>query len=305
MPRRKLPLVSHVLPLIPMTLLLAGCPSVPPPASVLPSQVAAIDRMRASAPECTAIQANAKIDRRGAGGRVAGDLMMIVEAPQSIRMDIVSFGTTVATLTSDSKQFALMDMREKRFYVGPARACNIARFTRVPIAGTALVELLRGQAPLLSGWRSASDSVVAPKWDGEGHYVVTLKDARGNEEEIALVPHPDDAGKPWSEQRMRVTGVTVRQAGLVWYRAELSDHTSAPMAKERVDPEGIDPPLPPSGPTCTAEIPRRILVEVPWLGESIRFRYDDVTWNPPIPQGLFQQKHPAGTDLVPAECTND
>lgn len=293
----------------PLALFLLGCPSAyAPPVSPLPSSGAAIERMRATAPDCTAIQAAAKIDRRGEGGRVAGDLMMIVQSPQSIRMDVVSFGTTLATLTSDSKRFALMDLREKRFFVGPARACNIARFTRVPIAGTALVELLRGQAPLLKGWKPVTSGgqgadASAPQWNSrEGHYVVVVRDDKDNEEEIRLAPHPDDLGKPWNQQRMRVVGVTVTKGGLVWYRAELGDHAVAPMGKERVDPEGVDPPMPPSGPMCTAEIPRRILVEVPWLGESIRFRYDEITWNPPIPPGLFQQTHPPGTELVPTDC---
>src|SRR5688572_15275157 len=280
-----------------------GCGSVPPPASKLPSPAAAVERMRGSAPGCAAIQAEAKMTRHGDGGRVAGDLQMLVQSPRSIRMDVHSYGTIVATLPRDSKRFPLMDLREKRFFVGPARACNLARFTRVPIAGTALVELLRGQAPVLKGWKDASVA-AAPSWDGDGHYVVLLRDPRGNEEEIHLAPHPDDVGKAWEAQRMRVLAVTVRQNGLVWYRAELSDHASAPMGKERIDPDGIDPPLSPSGPMCTAEIPRRILVEVPWLGENIRFRYDQVTWNPPITPGLFQLQQPAGTELVPVDCTD-
>ena len=280
---------------------LAGCASVPAPASALPTQSAAIERLRASAPGCRAIQANAKVDRRGDGGRVAGDLMMLLESPQNIRMDIVSFGTTIATLTSDSKRFALMDMREKRFYVGSARPCNLARFTRVPIAGTALVELLRGQAPVLRDWQRSTGQ-EAPAWNNAGRYVVVLKDAHGNEEEIQLAPHPADLGKPWSAQRVRVHEVTVRQKGLVWYRAELSDHEPAPMGKESVDPDGIEAPVSPSGPMCTADIPRRIQVEVPWLGENVRFRFDDVTWNPPLSEGVFRQSQPGGTQLVPAEC---
>lgn len=284
---------------------LTGCPSaMPPPASPLPSLASAVERMHASAPGCNAIQANAKVDRRGEGGRVAGDLLMMAKAPQSVRMDVVSFGTLVATLTSDSSKFALLDLREKRFYIGPARACNIGRFTRVPIEGAALVQLLRGQAPVLKGWKTTTPE-SAPTWDGaKGAYVAILKDAHDNVEEITLAPHPDDLGKPWSEQRLRVTEVEVRQNGLVWYRATLADHAPAPMGKERVDPDGIDPPIPPSGPQCTAEIPRRIEVSVPWLGESVRFRYDDVVWNPPLPSTSFEQNQPAGTERVIADCEN-
>ena len=46
--------------------------------------------------------------------------------PARIRMDVIgpmNIGV-VATLTSD-KAFALADLREKRFFYGPASACNI------------------------------------------------------------------------------------------------------------------------------------------------------------------------------------
>ena len=84
-----------------------------------------------------AVQANAKIDHFGTQGRVRADLMLYAARPAQLRMDVVSpFGVTLATLTSDGQRFGLTDLRDKVFYEGPARACNIARLTTLPVPGT-------------------------------------------------------------------------------------------------------------------------------------------------------------------------
>jgi hypothetical protein len=281
---------------------LTGCASVPPPPSQVPSATAAIDRMRATAGRCTALQASAKIDHFGKEGRVRADLLMFVAVPARLRMDIVSpFGVTLATLTSDGSRFALSDLREKRFYVGPASACNIRRLTTVPLPGSVLVSLLRGQAPVLR--HDPGAGTVA--WDRHGYYVVTIPSTRTASEELHLAPRTEDRGRPWNEQRLRLVDVAVRQYGELLYHAALDGHAAAPMAKERIDPDGIDPPLPPSGPLCEAELPRRIHVEVPALREDVLFRYDTVAWNPPLPQGTFTQPPPAAMPVVPVECDAD
>ncbi|WP_394821215.1 hypothetical protein [Pendulispora albinea] len=284
-----------------------GCASAPPPASQFPSVEAAVERMHATTSSCVAVQAKAKIDHFGKQGRLRGDLLMMVAVPARIRMDIVSpFGVTVATLTSDGRNFSLADLRDKRFYTGPAKACNIARLTTVPVPGPVLVDLLRGEAPILKHGLAAglsgpnTGSRIA--WSGDGYYVITLTGANATTEEIHLAPRPDDLAKPWTEQRLRVLEVTVRQQGLVLYRAELEDHASTPMSTARVDEQGIDPPIPPSGPVCTAELPRRIHVVVPGLKEDVIFRYDDVLWNPPLPRDIFTQPQPAGLQPFPVNC---
>ena len=282
-----------------LSLFLLGCPSMPPPASPLPDAAAAISRMRATLASCSGVQASAKIDHFGEKGRVRGDLLMYAVRPQSIRMDVVSpFGVSIATLTSDGTRFALADLRDKRFFVGPASACNIARLTTVPIPGHALVDLLRGDAPVLKHEREATKI----EWSGKGYYIVTIPSTRDASEELHITPHPADLGKPWGEQRMRLLEVTVRQGGGVLYKAELSDHAPAPMAKERLDPDGLEPPIPPSGPECTADLPRKIHMVVPDKDQEVRFLYDQVTWNPPLPEGTFVQPPPPGLPVTPVTC---
>jgi hypothetical protein len=277
--------------------LATGC-AVHPPASQPPTGQAALDRLRATGACGTGVQASAKVDHFGKQGRVRGDLLLFAQTPENLRMDIVSpFGVTLATLTSDGRNFALADLRDKRFYVGPSRACNIARLTAVPVPGHVMVDLLRGQSPIL---KRASEPTIA--WSGGGYYVVSIPSTREAREEIHLAPHPDDFGKAWGDQRMRLLDVRVEQQGIVLYHAELTDHRPAATAPARVDPDGVDPPLPPSGPACSAEIPRRIHVEVPGEDADVLFRYDDVAWNPPIPDRTFVQEPPAGMPVVPVVC---
>ena len=282
--------------LVASTLALGGC-FASPPASQMPTATAALDRLRATGTCGTSLQAGAKIDHFGKQGRIRGDLLMFAAAPASLRMDIVSpFGGTVATLTSDGSHFALADLRDKRFYVGPASACNIARLTTVPMPGHVLVDVLRGQAPIL---KRASEPTIA--WSGRGYYVVSIGSTRDAHEELHLAPHPDDFGKPWSEQRLRLLDVKVEQYGGVVYHAELTEHRPTHTAPPRVDPEHIEPDIP-AGEACTAEIPRRIHVSVPDEDADVLFRYEDVAWNPPLPEGTFTQPPPDGMPIVPVTC---
>jgi hypothetical protein len=247
------------------------------------------------------VQASAKIDHIGPKGRARGDLLLYAVSPASLRMDIVSpFGVALATLTSDGQHFALADLREKRFFVGRASACNIARMTTVSIPPFVLGGLLRGQPVLLKH----EPTEMTSEWRKDGYYAVTIKSTRQADQELHLAPHPDDWDKPWAEQRMRLLDVTVRQQGIVLYHAELSGHAAAQTAKPRIDPDGLDAPVPPSGPECNAEIPRKIHVEVPGSEIDVVFQYDSVVWNPPIIDGLFQQQPPGGMQITPVECAD-
>lgn len=276
-----------------------GC-GTPPPASQVPSARAAIARLRATQDCGIGVQASAKIDHFGERGRVRGDLLMFALWPARLRMDVIgpmNVGV-VATLTSDAARFSLADLRDKKFYVGPASACNIARLTTVPMPGHVLVSLTRGDAPVLK--HEPQQATI--QWNRSGWYVVKLASTRDAEEELHVAPHPDDFGKPWQEQRMRVRFVEVRQKGIVLYRADLDGHEPGAMSAPRVDPDGIDPPIPPSGPECTAELPRRIHLAVPGKDEDVLLRYEKASWNPPVAPDLFTQPVPGGLEILRVSC---
>ncbi len=276
-----------------------ACARMAPPPSAPPTADAALDRMHATLACANGVQANAKIDHFGEQGRVRGDLMLFAVRPARIRMDAVSpFGVALATLTSDGARFALADLRNKVFYVGPASACNIARLTTVPVPGHVLVDLLRGEAPILK--HTPGEATIS--WNTDGYWVLAIASTRDAREEIHLVPRPEDWTKPWDQQRLRVLDVQVVQQGYELYHAQLGDHSQAATSGPRLDPDNLEPPIPPSGPTCDAEIPHRIHVEVPVPRSDVRFQYGQVTWNPPLPAGVFEQQPPPGLRAEPVTC---
>jgi hypothetical protein len=279
--------------------LVTGCAHVAPPASAPPTADAALGRMHATFACGNAVQASAKIDHFGEQGRVRADLMLFAARPSRIRMDVVSpFGVALATLTSDGRLFGLADKRDAAFLTGPASACNIARLTTVPVPGHVLVDLLRGEAPVLK--HDAASATIA--WDASGWWVLRIPSTREASEEIHLAPRPEDWQKPWQEQRLRVLDVRVEQRNFVLYHAELEDHAPAPTAGPRADPDNLEPPIPPSGPPCDAEIPHKIHVEVPSPQADVRFVYGQLSWNPPLPEGTFAQPVPAGMRLERVTC---
>ena len=74
------------------------------------------------------------------------------------------------------------------------------------------------------------------------------------------------------------------------------------MAKPRYDETGEAAPIMPIGPTCDAEVPRRIHVEVPYRSDDVQFKYTSVEWNPPVEASAFEQERPQGLQNVPVTC---
>jgi hypothetical protein len=275
-------------------LVLAAC-AAPPPASQFPNAQAALDRMRDTYACSRSLTSSAKIDYFGKAGRIRGSLLYIVAAPAELRFDVVSpFGATVSTLTSDGKDFSLFDLRQKEFLRGPANTCNLGRFTHVPVPPTALVQLLRGEAPVLVHSPDAASIV----WQS-GHYVVRIQSTRGASEEIQLQPQPDDYALAFAQQRLRVR---VLQQGIELYRADLVGHKAAKMSVARVDPDGIDPPLPPSGPDCHAEVPGRLHLQVPDGDQDVILENVEISQNPPLDAAVFRQEAPGGVAVRYSPC---
>jgi hypothetical protein len=275
-----------------------GC-GTHPPVSQFPTARVAVDRVHATRDCGLGIHATAKIDHFGKGGRVRTEMLAFAIWPDKIRMDVISpFGVTLATLSSDGERFALYDLKERRFLQGPPSACNIARLTTIPMPGHVLVSLLRGEAPILK--HRPEDASIS--WDSGGYYVVTIHGTNSSEQRIKLAPHPADLTLPWEKQRLRMLDVLVKQEDLVLFHVELDDYKEAPMSQPIPGVPGVDPPVPTSGPTCTAELPRKIHMEVPGRDEDVILRYESVSWNPPLPEDVFRQPVPPGVEVERVTC---
>jgi hypothetical protein len=279
---------------------LTGCPAVKPPTSQFPSADAALDRMKATNACVNGVWGDARIDHMSdKGGRVRGQVFLLAVNPDRVRFDVVAFGTPVFTVTSDGKRFEMLDIREKTFFQGPASPCNLARLTQVPLPGHALVDLLRGEAPVLTH-QPAGASIA---WDADhGFYRVLLQSTREATQEIHLEVYDKDRALPWDKQRVRVTGVRVAQRGIDLYEAELKSFDVAHTSGPREDPDGIDAPVPPSGPACDAELPRTIHMKVASTGDDVVFQYKEAKWNPPLLPNTFRQQRPGGVRDRYVDC---
>jgi hypothetical protein len=256
--------------------------------------------MRATLACSRGVSGEAKLDYFGEKGRVKGGLLYLAAVPDRVRLDVVSpFGATLSTLTSDGERFALFDLRQKTFLQGPANACNLERFTNVPLPPHAFADLLRGEAPVLVH-QAASTSI---SWEA-GAYLLKISGKNQAEQLIRLQPVEADFARNWSEQRVRVLEVSVRQAGAPLYRVELAEHAVAMTSPARTDPEGIDPPLLPSGPSCQAEVPRRLHFVAGDGARDLVLMSREIAHNPPLPPGVFEQPIPSGVAVRSSECSD-
>lgn len=268
------------------------------PESQFPTARDAIDRMRDTYACSRGVGGEAKIDYFGDDGRVRGSVLFKASRPESVRFDVYSpFGAIISTLTSDGQKFSLYDLQNKLFLHGPASTCNVARFTRVPVPPHALVTLLGGEAPVLVH----GDDQASIAWSC-GAYVINVASKHEAKQEIRLVPLEADWEKPWNQQRVLVEEVTVTQQGYTLYHAELRDHRTGKTAKGiPADPEMLLPPTPPSGPQCSAPLPRAVRLDVPDAHDLI-LSHKDVEHNPPITEGNYTQNIPNGVRVQKANC---
>ncbi len=283
---------------VPLVALLSwGCFRLPPK-SQFPTATHALEQMKAAFSCANGIKTSAKVERYSKQGLVRTKVDLFAFYPARLRIEIDSpFGGTPVSLASDGKTFRLSDTQKNEFLYGPAKPCNLARLTRVPVPGHVLVTLLRGEPPLLKHERAAPSIV----WR-DGVYRVNLASAHGAEQVIELEVHEADFDKPWQKQRLRLKKLTTRQHDVVLYVASLDKHRLASTAPPRVDPAGLYKPVPPSGGPCDVEIPRKVRLQVPSSGDDVTFEYTEVKLNQPLLERTFTLNVPPGAKKIYVDC---
>jgi outer membrane biogenesis lipoprotein LolB len=281
-----------------LALLLAGC-ARSPPMSQFPNARSLLKRLEQTQRCSRGLSGEGKIDYFGRQGRLRGTLLFLAASPDRVRLDVVSpFGATLSTLTSNGRDFALYDLRQKTLLRGPANACNLGQFTGVPMPPHALVSLLRGEPPVLVHDPPQADL----SWE-DGRYVIRIRSRHQATQEIAVSPRSGDFDKPYAEQQLELESVEVRQQGYVLYRAELEAHRRAATAGARVDPDGLGQDLPPSGPQCGASLPRRLHLEVPAEEQDVVLTVSEIAHNPPLTPGVFEQSVRRGVVVRSSPCS--
>jgi hypothetical protein len=194
--------------------------------------------------------------------------MFFVERDARLRFDALTpASTTAATLTTDGARFALLDAGERRFFTGPAEACNVSRLLRIPLDPRDVVEILLGGTPLVGPADTAR-----VRWSDEGYYVVTVRSPDGARSQEVHVSGERD--------RLDLLSSVVRDRRGTWFAIEYEDH-------RRVG--GV-------------RIPETIHFEMPRQDADVRLRYDDVEVNVEIPEDAFRQEAPAGLRAEEVSC---
>ena len=283
--------------------LICGCAATPP--SMFPDAASAITRLRAGVACNRAVQVEGKVDYFEGSRRVRGSVAILAALPEQVRIDAFSpFGVNLSTLTSDGESFSLYDLQSRTFWLGPAKACNLARFTKVALPPFALVQLLRGEAPILVHRPQDARISWHSSWFGGGQYLLEIRGNHESVETITLQLPEQDWTLPWQQQRLRMMDVTVVQAGRTLYEVMIGGYALAPTASAREDPDGLEPTIMPSGPQCTAELPRRLRFISSSGNTDFVLEYKNASHNPPLLPGAFRQPMPGGVRRLYAECSD-
>lgn len=235
------------------------------------------------------LRAEARVDRREAGApaeraRVRGTVLMLAERPDRVRFDAMTQFGPIATLTSDGASFALMDLQENRFFVGPSCAQNIALLLGIPMESEDLGRVLFGEAPLIE---SSSSEVLC---EG-GSYRVTLRDDAGQIETLRYEIREADAEALPELQRLRLRELMLQGAdGTLELRIRWDDHRFVEDPRSAASPrEGV-------------MLPHRVQIELPPRGIDTLVRFERIEINVTMPSGVFSQAPRPGLAVEPVEC---
>lgn len=285
---------------------LLGCHGAPK--ARFPSVESALARLYEQTNCSRAVQGDASLIASGPLVKVRGKMLYMVAAPEKVRFDLYSeFGVTLSTLTSDGEKFGLYSLDQRSFWYGPARTCNIKRFTQVAVPPFALVELLRGRPPVLEHDAGAATIKYRRPLFADGRYVVDIEGSNQASQRLELGIPEADFHKPLAQQRVRLLSVRVRQGGDLLYKVALEGHQAASRAEAKLTQDEIEmgvTPLPSSGPECSAELPRTLSFTVPGSGYKLTIENDRAYHNPPIAPSAFQQSIPPSVRAEYSDCVD-
>lgn len=263
----------------------AGCPGKPCPTTPHTDGALALRYHRAGRSHIRAIRAEARVDQRGEQGRIRGTVLMFVERPDRVRFDAMTQFGPAAILTSDGRRFALSDLREDRYLVGPTCPVNIGRLLGIPMSGEDVARFLFGDTPVIE----ATEKGIACTEDGT--YLVSLRAESGRRQEIELDVREGDRELPPEQQRLRlVRSETFSAGGQTEWRVELDDY--------RV----VEDPRSGGERRMGVAMPYRIHFFDRAHDADVILRFEDIDLNVDVPDDAFQQSARPGMAVEEVSC---
>jgi hypothetical protein len=104
-------------------------------------------RIRARETALASFQGQGKLEYEGPDGKLRSAMMVVVKAPEKVRIDFRSPFSITYTVVSDGSELVAYDRGEKVLYRGRPTPHNFGRYTRVPVDLSMLASLLRGLPP--------------------------------------------------------------------------------------------------------------------------------------------------------------
>ncbi len=271
-------------------LALSGCPGRPCPVAGrrFTDPVAAVRAYRSMRSYARVLHASASVDRRSGEGRVRGDITMVLERPDRVRFDAMTQFGPVATLTSDGDTFALMDLREERFFVGPTCPENVARLLGIPLAAEEVAALLVGEGPLLD---PIEDEQITCD---DGRYRIDRRAADGTRQTIELEVREADVAEPPELQRMRLRRAEVRGPdGATRWLAEWDDYRF------------VEDPTSDATPRMGVVMPFRVRFQQPAAGVDTLVRFERIEMNARVEPETFVQRPRPGLAIEAVSCSGE
>jgi Domain of unknown function (DUF4292) len=268
--------MRHLAAALGLALSAAGCAHARCPAQPITTPSLALGSLRKPSIHIEAIKAEASVDQRGAQGRVKGRVLLFAQRPDHLRFDVMTQFGPALVLTADGAQLSLNDLKQGRFFAGPACAGNVARLIGVALEPAEVVRVLFGEAPL----REGSDQAVRCE---AGAYVLSRQGSDGTRQELELGVLPEDRARPPAEQHTYLRAVRVLDArGKALYRVRYEDYTSVAGGKAR--------------------FPFTIRIEDLAHDADALVRFRSIEVNARVPEGAFSQSAPPGLAVDELFC---
>ena len=243
----------------------AACGPVPKPKNAYASGEGILNDFADRRKGISSFRITGRVDHFGEAHRVQGKTYLFAILPKKLRIELVSpFGSPLTVLTVNDQAFAMHDVREGKYYAGPADPCNIARLIKISLPVEDVVRILVGNTPLIKGTTDVT-------WDSEGFYRVEISDGERTQK---LKIDKDHQTLPL------ISSTLEDKDGLIFDIA---------YSKWR--------------PVQGTLVPHEIRVKMPREKTDLLIKYDvdGVELNVPLPNDAWSQTPPAG--IIPEQVT--
>ena len=123
----------------------------------MPTPTELVTRLQQRDVALASFQGQGRIDYEGPDGKVRSSNMVVVKAPDKVRIDFRSPFSLTYTVVSDGTTLVAYDRGAKVLYRGTPTPENVGRYTRVPVDVAMLASLVRGLPPVTT---KASDGDI-------------------------------------------------------------------------------------------------------------------------------------------------